>query len=1261
MILDAPKKPCIVIGDCFPNWLLHVSTLGYRVEQVLVRSSVHASLIHKICGPDVPVWSGGDLRLLVAGLSLAKGTIVCFVDARITSGLLDALGVVGIQDVISTQTPRRPCFGWHSVFVDVPHHEVGGVTTRVITLVRHSRGLLKGLPLLLPIVAPRDASTVLSHSTFGRYFRPKPLTTLVEPLRCMNLGSMSHPYYHGHGWLPAMLDRSTRVLTPVLNSSTNEGQWALRTLSGEEILLCYDIGATALGILVAEHPNHVFYSSLLPGQCLLAGFHSLFNGGGAPGKEIPGNEIGRELSDDVNGELPSDRDHKEIGRELPEGVNGDRLKSPPLKEVLMDDPETLSSEDAQMDDLIIVAREKRERSAAKADDAEVPEYLWMEHLFEDGSWDWDPGMREQVRKMAEWFRTVMLRRWKRNVMRSFILSLHRNCPQLRRDQRERRKPDVVFEQATLSTDFLASSPFPPAYEWSTEGLGGRTIYRHWWLRRWSTAGQELTLGQDVVARSARASWWAWDDGSRPIHWRWPPEYRVRIRDGLPVHFLQEMKPYRVPQGDEKDLGMKAQLVEKLQKARDRRYIAPGKVVSLTAFFGVKKGENDVRPVYDGSVSGLNDCIWMPRFVLPTIQSHLRQVEAGTFMCDLDVGEMFLNFILHVDIRSLAGVDLTHYTNEGKDGAVWECWHRAAMGLTSSPYQACQGMAFAEEVIRGDRLDPRNIFRWDLVRLNLPGSQTYDPAKPWVSKIRSNDGHIAVDFCTFVDDARPTGPSRKEAWLAARQIASTLSSLGIQDAPRKRRDSSQTPGAWTGSVLRTDEGQVRLLISKEKWDKTKTLLAEVRELLTLQPLTLPRKRLEQIRGYLVHIAQTYSMFASYLIGLHMTIDFWRPNRDQDGWRCSTAFIQGIKDRGEWPEDYDNSKGPTTVSAVPRLTHDIRALEDLTQGDLPLLRRVRARKTGRVLYGFGDASKAAFGATIQIEDRLFYQYGQWSNEIVERESSNWRELSNLVIYLCDLVKKEDLSGYEIYMFTDNSTAEAAFWKGTSVSPRLFELVLQLKRLELDCDVILHVIHISGKRMIAQGTDGLSRADHSQGVMQGKPIQDFVPLHLNPHEREPGLKAWLERITAGLDPTFLTPEGWYTTGHGHGSFVWVTPPAAAEVVVEQLGRARLKRPGSLHLILVPRVMTGRWRRHLTRGTEAYIRIDWDTVWNLETHYEPLLLFICFPYRSETPKLGEQKKLLDLFQRTLLRADVSDLSDEHRGGLLRKFLLQARALCPL
>jgi hypothetical protein len=139
-----------------------------------------------------------------------------------------------------------------------------------------------------------------------------------------------------------------------------------------------------------------------------------------------------------------------------------------------------------------------------------------------------------------------------------------------------------------------------------------------------------------------------------------------------------------------------------------------------------------------------------------------------------------------------------------------------MGLTSSPYIACQGMGFAEEVIRGNRLDPNNVFRWKRVHLNLPGSEGYDPSRPWVSKTRDDDPrNLAAGLFTFVDDLRPWGPTKAEAWRAACRAASILNWLGLQDAARKRRDSSQEPGAWTNAVIKTDGENVWLLTSQEK--------------------------------------------------------------------------------------------------------------------------------------------------------------------------------------------------------------------------------------------------------------------------------------------------------------------------------------------------------------------------------------------------------------------------------------------------------------
>ena len=227
-----------------------------------------------------------------------------------------------------------------------------------------------------------------------------------------------------------------------------------------------------------------------------------------------------------------------------------------------------------------------------------------------------------------------------------------------------------------------------------------------------------------------------------------------------------------------------------------------------------------------------------------------------------------------------------------------------------------------------------------------------------------------------------------------------------------------------------------------------------------------------------------------------------------------------------------------------------------------------------YGFADASGRGFGATIQIGNEIHYEYGQWSSEVSETRSSNWRELNNLVEAMEGAAKENNLAGSEIFLFTDNSTAEHAFYKGTSKSRLLFELVLRLRLLEIKHDLLLRVVHVSGKRMIAQGTNGLSRADYSEGVMRGIDMKAFIPLHLNALEREHRLKPWLQQITQGLDPTFLSPEGWFLEGHGGGTYIWTPPPAAGDVVVEQLGRARLVRPEGMHIFVIPRLMTGWWR---------------------------------------------------------------------------------------
>jgi hypothetical protein len=190
-----------------------------------------------------------------------------------------------------------------------------------------------------------------------------------------------------------------------------------------------------------------------------------------------------------------------------------------------------------------------------------------------------------------------------------------------------------------------------------------------------------------------------------------------------------MPCYLVPQRPERDLNPRRVLVAKLSKVRNKGYLIPGEVRSLTSFFTVPKGDGDVRMVYDATKSGLNAQIWAPWFLLPTIESHLRCVSSGFFMGDIDISEQFLNFMLHEKLQPYAGIDLTAFFPQELLGSIrvlWERWSRCGMGFVSSPYTAIQGTLSTEEIMRGNPRDPDNIFRWDKVSLNLPGAPHYKP-------------------------------------------------------------------------------------------------------------------------------------------------------------------------------------------------------------------------------------------------------------------------------------------------------------------------------------------------------------------------------------------------------------------------------------------------------------------------------------------------------------------------------------------------------
>jgi hypothetical protein len=84
--------------------------------------------------------------------------------------------------------------------------------------------------------------------------------------------------------------------------------------------------------------------------------------------------------------------------------------------------------------------------------------------------------------------------------------------------------------------------------------------------------------------------------------------------------------------------------------------------------------------------------------------------------------------------------------------------------------------------------------------------------------------------------------------------------------------------------------VFVLSEQEKWIKAKALLREVLDMLDADSERLDRKRLEQIRGFLGYVTRTYPCMIPYMMGLHLTIDGWRKNRDGGGWQLTMRELR-----------------------------------------------------------------------------------------------------------------------------------------------------------------------------------------------------------------------------------------------------------------------------------------------------------------------------------------------------------------------------------
>jgi hypothetical protein len=311
---------------------------------------------------------------------------------------------------------------------------------------------------------------------------------------------------------------------------------------------------------------------------------------------------------------------------------------------------------------------------------------------------------------------------------------------------------------------------------------------------------------------------------------------------------------------------------------------------------------------------------------------------------------------------------------------------------------------------------------------------------------------------------------------------------------------------------------------------------------------------------------------------------------------------------------------------------------------------------VAYGAGDASGEGFGASIHpLGLRPLLRHGFWCTEAAE-ESSNWREFRNLL----DAVRVESesgrLVGCELWLATDNSTAASAYYKGTTSSEKLQDMVTELRGLTLKGNFVLNIFHIAGTRMIQIGIDGLSRGEMQLGALASTP-RSAAPLHVSPLERSPALVDWLHQWL-GINSKIAKPYDWFHAAQQAGSkdehrefWIWDLAPAAALYALEELGTARLKRHGVLQgVVLVPALLQHEWRRRLIRVTDFYFTIPAGSIpeWPIEM-FEPLTVAVYLPLFRCRP--WDWKRVPFLVPLGITLSQMYKESPASTRPLLRKF----------
>ena len=581
---------------------------------------------------------------------------------------------------------------------------------------------------------------------------------------------------------------------------------------------------------------------------------------------------------------------------------------------------------------------------------------------------------------------------------------------------------------------------------------------------------------------------------------------------------------------------------------------PGQPGQLRCIADMKKGGQNL--------TICNDPVQLPRIFL-----ILDAMYTGGFSAVVDVSKMFYQFPTHPEDRKYLG--LQHPLT----GGMYQ-YGGLPMGAGNSPGLAGRyGLSFLRLLREQTDLFGRRC-RDNCYWSEFRDDGTYVPGLGYGYVLARADGRPAVLVWVWVDDFLIHGPDRESTAEALTFFLDASVRVGMLCHPVKLMPPQQVV-KYCGFLFDTTSTPT-LRIPEAKREKALAMVNHV--LHSPADRSFSRLALSVVAGVLESLTEA--------------------TPDKIGHTHLRAFHNDVHPEGSGTGAapyYGTSK----VSDASRkgLRWWATALHSLTTG-----RQARTSRAGVLVPTWGDGSGTGTGGTAQLPGlQLEMWMGAWSKQVVIHESSNWKELRTLDLtverILADPHKRKLIGGTTMFYFTDNMVTYYIALAGSSSKPGLHLLIerIKLNIMKLRCQ--LEVVHVPGKMMIRQGTDGLSRGVWMSSAQDLRDQGQLLASIFSPMPYTPDLIfRYLDEANAHHYEWRY--QDWTCWWEAQPLFdcltVWFPPPELAAQAISFQLEAWVERPTTTSaLFFVPRVMQGRWK-HLSRHImELTPFIPWEEPW--------------------------------------------------------------------